>query len=228
MYPSERYQSVMFVDDEEGVRTSWNRLLSERGFDVTTVETGEGAINRLRERAVDVVVSDLRMPGLDGLQLLEWIHDARPQTRFILLTGYGNADVERRARELGAFEYLNKPISPEKLSAVIDAASEAVPADAPSPAPVELRAVEAAIEEHPPASPHTATEKDGRPRNVVERILTLADGRPRSVWQTMLGLAVAPILGLAFVIFLPVLGFGAFLWVAGKAIWQKRAAPARA
>ena len=64
---------VMVVDDEEGVRTSWNRFLVGEGFDVTTAEDGETARSHLQEEPVDVVVADLRMPGLDGLQLLEWM-----------------------------------------------------------------------------------------------------------------------------------------------------------
>ena len=108
---------VMFVDDEEGVRLSWNRFLSERGFDVTTVPDGDSAIHALEEAPVDVVVSDLRMPGSDGLDLLSWVKSHRPETRFILLTGYGSDSVERMARELGAFEYIIKPFN---LSALID------------------------------------------------------------------------------------------------------------
>ena len=104
---------VMVVDDEEGVRTSWNRFLVGEGFDVTTAEDGETARSHLQEEPVDVVVADLRMPGLDGLQLLEWMKGSQPETRFILLTGYGSEDIERKARELGAYGYLNKPISAE-------------------------------------------------------------------------------------------------------------------
>ena len=66
-------KKVMFVDDEEGVRVSWNRYLSAHGFDVTTAADGANAISKLRNEEVDVVVSDLRMPGIDGIQLLEWI-----------------------------------------------------------------------------------------------------------------------------------------------------------
>jgi len=176
---------VMFVDDEEGVRTSWNRYLVGKGFDVTTAEDGETAVSYLREEPVDVVVADLRMPGLDGLELLEWVHESRPDTRFILLTGYGSDAIERKARELGAYEYLNKPISPETLAAVITAA-------------MQLEALEAA-----PAVAEAAPE-------------TAQRSRVRGAAEIAGGLIVAPLLGLAFVIFLPLIGIGAFLWVVGE------------
>jgi len=117
------HKKVMFVDDEEGVRLSWNRYLSAHGFEVSTAEDGAKAISKLRKEPVDVVVSDLKMPSIDGVELLEWIHDKQPHTQFILLTGYGNDAVENRVRELGAFDYLNKPISPDTLAAVVTAAS---------------------------------------------------------------------------------------------------------
>ena len=120
----ERKQRVMFVDDEEGVRSSWDRLLRERGYAVSTAEDGAGAQARFEEEPADVVVADLRMPRVDGLQLLEWIRREHPETRFILGTGYGSDAVERRARELGAYDYLNKPVNPETLSAVITSAMQ--------------------------------------------------------------------------------------------------------
>jgi DNA-binding NtrC family response regulator len=215
MYPSEKYQRVMVVDDEEGVRVSCDRFLSARGFDVTTVETGEGAINRLRDEPVDVVVSDLRMPGLDGLQLLEWVHERQPETRFILLTGYGSEEVERKARALGAFGYLNKPISPDALSALITAASQLHKQEQARAAVVEAAAVPEVVEVAP-LEMATSPEAETAPQ-----------GAARSAAEVIGGLSLAPLLGLAFVIFLPVIGIGALLWVVGEAIW-KRAAPARA
>jgi DNA-binding NtrC family response regulator len=205
----DRPMKVMFVDDEEGVRVSWNRYLSAHGFDVTTVEDGAKAISRLRAEPVDVVVSDLRMPGVDGVQLLEWLHDRQPETRFILLTGYGNEAVERKVRELGAFDYLNKPISPDTLAAVVTAATHLKLLD-PEPVVHEEPAVETAVaEEAIPAE---------------EPILAETPVRAKSGWRRSLeiltGLIVAPLLGLAFVVFLPIIGFGALFWMLGESLWD--------
>lgn len=197
-------QRVMFVDDEEGVRLSWNRFLTERGFNVTTVEDGAKAISRLRQEPVDVVVADLRMPGVDGLQLLEWMHTSQPETRFILLTGYGNEEIERKARELGAYDYLNKPISPEALSAIITAATQLKLVGQPKPAEA--------------VAPEAAGIIDLGPIAEVAQPSGL-----KGTMQFATRLVMAPVIGLAFVLFLPILGFALFFRVLAEAIAKARA-----
>jgi DNA-binding NtrC family response regulator len=189
---------VLFVDDEEAVRLSWNRYLTQNGFNVVTAENGQKAVNRLKDEPVDVVVSDLRMPGIDGLELLEWVHDRKPDTKFILLTGYGDEDVERKARALGAFEYLNKPISPEALSAII---TTALIAEA------EKAKARAVITEAVPLEVLPAEPKAAAPA-------------PTFV-KTVGGLILAPILGLSFVLFLPIIGFATLFKVLVEAIRKK-------
>lgn len=198
---------VMLVDDEESVRLSWNRYLSQQGFEVTTAADGANAISKLQTEPVDVVVSDLRMPGVDGVQLLQWIHDERPQTQFILLTGFGSEDVEKKVRDLGAFDYLNKPISPDTLAAVVTAAThlklmpEVTVAEAAEAEAAPVAAVEAA----PVAVVAPATEVQ-------------AKSGLRRFTEVAVGLVAAPIMGLAFVVFLPVIGFGALFYRMGETL----------
>jgi DNA-binding NtrC family response regulator len=203
-----RNNRVLFVDDEEAVRASWNRYLTQQGFDVVTAEDGQRAVNQLSNAPVDVVISDLRMPGLDGLELLAWVHDRKPDTRFILLTGYGNEEVERKARALGAFEYLNKPISPEALSAIVTAALITEKAKAKAAEQAAARETAAVIVplEVVPAAPAVKP-------------------RAKTFMQTAGGLVAAPILGLAFVLFLPVIGFATLFKVMVEAL-RKKTAPA--
>ena len=188
---------VMFVDDEDGVRLSYDRYFSGHGFDVATAENGARAISNLQERPVDVVVADLKMPVLDGVQLLEWIHDEQPDTRFILLTGYGNEEVEERVRSLGAYEYLNKPISPDTLAAVVTAAMHLPAAEPEAVEEVQEATVEAEVAQAEPVT---------------------VKGPARRTLEIALGLVLAPILGLMFVIFLPVIGFGALFWTLGQSL----------
>lgn len=189
---------VMVIDDEEGVRQSWQRFLCERGMTVTTAEDGESAISKLSRQPVDVVVSDLRMPGTDGLGVLEWIHERQPKTRFIMFTGYGDHQVERRARKLGAYEYLEKPVSPDTLADVVASALETLPAAAP--------AEEVAPEPQPQAQPQTAVEVRSATSTVGSRLGVVGV------------LAAGPILGLAYVIFLPLIGFGSLLWLLAEQV----------
>jgi DNA-binding NtrC family response regulator len=193
---------VMLVDDEESVRLSWNRYLSQQGFDVTTANDGANAISKLEAEPVDVVISDLRMPGVDGVQLLQWIHDQRPQTQFILLTGFGNEDVEKKVRDLGAFDYLNKPISPDTLAAVVTAATH-----------LKLMP-QAAVAEAAPVAASVAT-----PVAVAQATPEVqAKSGLRRFAEVTVGLVAAPVMGLAFVVFLPVIGFGALFWRMGETL----------
>lgn len=196
------HKKVMFVDDDAGVRNSWSRYLSAEGFEVTTAEDGDRAIRQLEREPVDVVVSDLRMPKADGVEVLEWIHDHKPDTRFILVTGFGNEELERKVRELGAFEYLDKPVSPEVLSAVVTAAT--IMAKAEERKRDQTRAV--AVEEEAPQAGAVEVRQRGR----VMEALEVAG------W-----LVAAPLLGLAFVVFLPVIGFVALIKTLGEIVWER-------
>lgn len=199
------HKRVMFVDDEESVRLSWNRYLSQHGFDVSTAADGGNAIDMLRSEPVDVVVSDLKMPGVDGVQLLQWIHDERPETQFILLTGYGSEDVERKVRELGAFDYLNKPISPDTLAAVVTAATH-----------LKIMSRSAPMAFDSPAAPEVATAAPVAAAQETPEVQ--AKSGLRRTGEVAVGLVAAPLLGLAFVVFLPVIGFGALFWRMGETL----------
>ncbi|MDX1674273.1 MAG: response regulator [Longimicrobiales bacterium] len=210
------HNRVMFVDDEEGVRVSWDRMLTEYGFDVTTVTDGARAVSELEAHPMDVIVADWKMPVMDGLELLEWVRDEQPETRFILLTGYGDEAVERRARELGAYEYLNKPIGPETLAAIVTAAANLPQAPAavdPEPA-AEASAAERVVVPERESVEVEASEA------VVADEPEESTSRLRSTAEIAGGIIVAPVLGLAFVIALPVIGFFAFAWYVGQLAWR--------
>jgi DNA-binding NtrC family response regulator len=187
---------VMFVDDEEGVRTSWERYFAARGLTTVTAPDGATAIDRLSRQPVDVVVSDMRMPGKNGLELLEWIHTRQPDTRFIMLTGYGDRRQEWEARQLGAVEYFEKPIAPDVLAYAIDRALD--PTRLLPPLPV--------IELKPAAEPQQAAAPVAAAQAKRGNAVTVAQ------------FLAAPFLGLAFVVFLPVLGLAAAAWSVGAKI----------
>ncbi|NIN63644.1 MAG: response regulator [Anaerolineae bacterium] len=102
---------VLVVDDEEKVVFFLRESLEELGknFTVRTAKSAEEALEKIDDQPYDLVISDLRMPGIDGLDLLRKIREKNPDTRLILMTAYGSDDVEADARSLDVFDYITKP-----------------------------------------------------------------------------------------------------------------------
>lgn len=120
---------VLVVDDEEKVVFFLRESLEELGdnFTIGTARSAEEALEKLEEQPYDLVISDLRMPGADGLDLLRKVKEKNPDTRLVLMTAYGSDDVEAEARRLEIFEYITKPFH---VSDLIEVARDAL-ADAP-------------------------------------------------------------------------------------------------
>ncbi len=118
--------SVMVVDDESIVGKRLKPALEKRGYQVEVFGDGKDAIERLQQRPFDIVVTDIRMPDVDGMQLLEHIVSGKLQTKVILITGYATVDVAREALRKGAFDFIAKPFRPADLRAVIERAGESL------------------------------------------------------------------------------------------------------
>src|SRR5947209_13917192 len=101
---------VLVADDEEGLRSFVAEALELDGHEVVTAADGDEAAICLDRRAFDVVVTDLKMPGRDGLALLAKVRADQPETQVILLTAHGTVETAVQAMKSGAFDYLHKPI----------------------------------------------------------------------------------------------------------------------
>ena len=108
-------KNILVVDDDTGVRTVFSSILRKEGYRVTAVKNGYEAIKVIDEESFDLALVDLRMPGLDGIQVLEKIKSRRPQTRVIIYSAYGSVEDAVEAMRKGAADYLNKPFSPNEL-----------------------------------------------------------------------------------------------------------------
>ena len=117
-------KNILVVDDDKSVRTTFSSVLRKEGYRVTAVENGYEAIKAIDEESFDLALVDLRMPGLDGIEVLEKIKSRRPQTRVIIFTGYGSITTAVEAIRKGATDYLNKPFSPHELKAGVEKALE--------------------------------------------------------------------------------------------------------
>ena len=115
---------VLIVDDEADFVELLVDRLNLHGLDAHGVLSGQEALNYLSNHETDVVLLDMRMPGLDGLGVLKEIKIRQPNVEVILLSGHGNVDQGLQALQLGAFEYLIKPVRPDDLLAIIKEAYE--------------------------------------------------------------------------------------------------------
>ena len=106
---------VLLVDDEEDLSLVLAERLQMRGFDAEGVTSGETALSRIEQKQFDVLVVDVKMPGLGGLNLLRKLRQRNPRSQVILFTGHGSTQEAEEGIREGAFEYLVKPVEIEEL-----------------------------------------------------------------------------------------------------------------
>jgi CheY-like chemotaxis protein len=226
-------RKVLVVDDDPVIGKSFDRVLTGKGYAVITAANGEEALKKLSAEDYDVVYTDIKMPGMNGLEVAEKVKARKPWTPVVIITGYGTAEHEARARAAGATRFLHKPLSPAMIEGSAREAMEAVTAPA-APAPAEA-AVEPAPHEHIVksivlffAAPFIglaymiampfvgfamlawvaaeAALKNKAIRNVG-----------RALWNIGL-LALAPLLGLASIVLFPFVGLAMLAWVGTRAL----------
>jgi two-component system response regulator HydG len=106
---------ILIVDDEAVVRMAYSRILASDHSQVESASSGADALQRLATQAFDVVLLDLRMPGMDGLAVLRAIKQHWPQVEVIIITGYAGIDTVKQSVALGAYDYLAKPVGPDEV-----------------------------------------------------------------------------------------------------------------
>lgn len=111
---------VLMVDDEVVFCENMTKLLNTRGYRANAVNEGEEAIRILKNEAYDVVVLDLKMPGMNGIDILKKINESGISSKVIMLTGHGGVDTAMEAVKLGAYDYLPKPCEVDELSEMIN------------------------------------------------------------------------------------------------------------
>jgi len=114
---------VLLVDDEVEFITTLAERLELRGFQVMLAFSGEEAVAMLAAHDIHVMVLDLKMPGMSGMEVLLYTKKHAPRVKTIMLTGHGSETDEHEARQLGVFDYLNKPIDINSLHSLLDEAA---------------------------------------------------------------------------------------------------------
>ena len=116
--------SIMIVDDEMIIRQSFLHWFKKDGHVVETAESGYEAMEKLEQSPFDVLFVDVKMPGMNGIELLEKVKEAYPETIVVIITAYGSIETAVQAMKLGAADYLLKPFKPEQLSLVMEKISQ--------------------------------------------------------------------------------------------------------
>lgn len=116
---SKHSKRILVVDDEENARYGLSKLLTNEGFTVDSVSNGFEALNYLRQQEVNLIVTDINMPEMNGITFLKELNKSFPNSNVIMITAYGGVESYIEAMNLGAFEYINKPVKIEELKSIL-------------------------------------------------------------------------------------------------------------
>lgn len=229
-------RKVLVVDDDPVVRKSFDRVLTGKGYAVITAESGEEALRKLNEEKYDLVYTDIRMPGMSGLEVAEEVKAHKPWTPVVIITGYGTEAAQARAKAAGVASFVHKPLSPEMIE---DSAREALAA--PSAQVLAL-----------PAAPEVAKAEPAVRGSILKNILLffaapfiglayivalpfagfgamavfawragskIEKVRNVAIALKQIGMVVAaPVLGLVYIVLFPFIGLATLFWLAGRAV----------
>ncbi|MFQ5601187.1 MAG: sigma-54-dependent transcriptional regulator, partial [Candidatus Krumholzibacteriia bacterium] len=112
-------QRILIVDDEESIRSSLQRLLDYKGYETCLAEDGPRALEIFAEKPVDVVLLDIKMPRMDGLEVLQRIRDSSDEVSVVMISAHGTIETAVECTKLGAFDFLEKPWDQERLLVTI-------------------------------------------------------------------------------------------------------------
>jgi len=119
-------QTILIVDDEAGIRESLASVLKEDGYRVEAVASGEACLEFVKQKSVDLVLLDVWLTGIDGMETLRRLREVESSPMVVMISGHANIESAVRATKLGAFDFVEKPLSLEKIGLVIKNALEHV------------------------------------------------------------------------------------------------------
>jgi CheY-like chemotaxis protein len=181
---------VLVVDDDPVIGQSFDRVLSGKGYAVITASNGEEALRKLKDENYDVVFADIKMPGMNGLEVAERIKASQPWLPVVIVTGYGSEANETRAEAAGVSAFLRKPLTPDMI---------------------ENSAQKALLEKGAAAEP-AAKEATPETEQAPNSIALFA--------KNVALFIVSPIIGFVYVIAMPFVGLGMLAWIGTKALFK--------
>jgi len=186
---------VLVVDDDPVVTRSIDRVLSEKGYAVSKAASGPEALKKFAGEDYDVVFTDIRMPGMDGLEVAGHMRERRPWVPVVIITGYGTSANEAKAEAMGVADFLHKPLSPETIERSARKALRVIEGGARPPQAEPVAVMPAAAAE----AVAVATP--------VEPAPTRADNRLAVFLKNAALFLAAPFIGLAYALAFPFVGF---------------------
>jgi len=115
----EQLRRILVVDDEENARIALSKILTREGYEVASASNGYEALNYLRGKEVELIITDINMPEMNGMSFLRELNRSHPASNVIMITAYGEVESYIEAMNLGAFEYINKPLKVDDLKKII-------------------------------------------------------------------------------------------------------------
>jgi len=112
-------RAVLIVDDEKNILLTLSQSLEVLQLETDTATNGEEALTKLKEKDFSLILLDLRMPGIDGMEVLRQVREIRPDIRIIMISAYGTIELAVEAMKLGAVDFIQKPFSPEEVRALV-------------------------------------------------------------------------------------------------------------
>jgi len=185
------HHKILVVDDDPVIGKTFERVLSSKGYAIINCSTGAEALEKLKKEEYDAVFTDLRMPGMDGIEVATKIKETQPWMPVVIVTGYGTAAYEKQAADIGITEFMHKPLSPEMIE---DSADNAM---------LAKEAINHSID--------TIVEEVSEP--IVEE-------KQRSALFNVALFLAAPFIGLLYALFMPIVGVGTLLYFAASAAWK--------
>lgn len=112
-------RAVLIVDDQKNIRLTLSQALASLGVEVDTAASGEEGLSKVKDREFNLILLDLKMPGMDGMKVLQQLRHIRPDIRVIVITAYGTIESAVEAMRLGASDFIQKPFTPEEIRELV-------------------------------------------------------------------------------------------------------------
>jgi DNA-binding NtrC family response regulator len=114
--------NVLVVEDEFSLAKGLQMVMDEEGYAVDMTDTGQGALDKFRTKDFDLMVADLRLPDIDGMEVIQRVHEKRPETKVVIITGYPSVSTAVQAVKMGVSDYLRKPFTDDEFRAAVGTA----------------------------------------------------------------------------------------------------------